>query len=81
MFKEIVQKENVKKAIKKFCEGNSTRQRDVLYDVLNKEFEIELERPVYDYSDKRSDAARFECGNKDEVNWVIDRVIRELKKK
>ncbi len=81
MFREILQKENVKKAIEKFCQENTTRQRDVLYDALNKEFEIELERSVYDYSDKRSDAARFECGNQDEVSWVIDRVIRELKKK
>ena len=67
-------------AIEKFCDTQTTRQRDALYDFLNKELNITISRSVYNYSDGRSEYARFECTNEDEVNNVVKRVVRELEK-
>lgn len=69
-----------KEAIENFCKTITSRQRDVLYDWLDAELNITIERSVYDYEDKRSDPARFECTNDQEVEVVRKRIIRELEK-
>lgn len=69
------------KIINKFCETATNRQRDYLYDYLNKELDIIIDRSAYDYEDKRSEYARFKCTNPKELAIVVERVVRELKKK
>lgn len=68
-------------AINAFCKNTKDRQRVDLYDYLDKELEITIDRPAYDYNDQRIDDARFECKNKVEFDNVVNRVVRELEKK
>lgn len=75
---------NVKKAktaIRKFCDNGSSRQRDSLYDFLDNELDIRMNRISYDCKDKRRDHPRFECTNKQEVSSVVYRVVLELEAK
>lgn len=70
-----------KETLEKYCKEETSRQRDDLYDWLDKKLDIKIDRSAYDYSDKRTDHSRFECTNDDEVKVVIDRIVRELDKK
>lgn len=70
-----------KGALSKYCKDKPDNQRDTLYDWLDNELDITIDRSVYDYSDKTSNHARFACDDPKEVAVVMERIIRELKKK
>jgi len=63
MLKEAIEKaywkNEIKQAIKEYCENNTSRQRKNLYDYLNEKLNLNLE--VLNYKDKRTDSARFAC--------------------
>jgi hypothetical protein len=69
-------KEKILAAIQSFCKNNTSRQREDLYDYLNKELGLNLD--VYDY-DGTGDHARFACDAKSQA-WETDYVLEKLSK-
>jgi len=73
---KILTKEKIFKAIQEYCNNNSNRQREDLYDYLNSKLNLNLE--VLNYKDKRTDPARFACDKEAqewETNYIIDKLL------
>lgn len=81
-FKEQREKENkeqIKEVIQNYIKENPNRQRQDLYDYLNKHYDLNL--TAYDY-DGRSDYAKIALqSEKWEYDYVVNKVFEELKKK
>ncbi|CAA6812411.1 MAG: Unknown protein [uncultured Campylobacterales bacterium] len=69
-FNEI--KNEIKEKINKFCEQNTSRQREVLYEFLSREFDISLS--IYDYNGT-NDHARFACDQNWEEGYTFNKVL------
>ena len=68
--------EKILAAIQNFCKNNTSRQREDLYNHLNKELGLDLD--VYNY-DGRGDYARFACDEKSQA-WETDYILKKLSK-
>lgn len=73
--------QRAKLAIQKFCKDGSSRQRSALYDFLDQELGITINRFNKKLINQRRDNPRFECTNKQEVSNVTYRIMMELKSK
>lgn len=70
-----------KSAIRKFCDNGSSRQKNTLYDFLDRELGIRMNRLPYDYKSRGTEHPRFECTDKEAVSSVMYRIIMELEAK
>lgn len=72
-------KEQIKEVICSYIRGYKSRQRQDLYDYLNKYYDLNL--TAYDY-DGRSDYAKIALqSEKWEYDYVVNKVSKELEKK
>jgi len=68
-------KNKIKQAIKEYCETHTSRQREDLYDYLNKKLNLNLK--ALDYSDERIDHARFAC-DEEAQEWETDYIVNKI---
>ncbi|CAD7289360.1 hypothetical protein LMG7974_01478 [Campylobacter majalis] len=71
--------EDIKKVLEIYGKYNKSRQRDALYEALNKVFGIDL--AILDYADKSSDQARIALSDEKEVAYVVNAVAKKLQEK
>jgi hypothetical protein len=77
MLKETILKIIIKNKIQEYCNSHTSRQREDLYDYLNKKLGLDLK--VLDYKDKRREPARFACDEKSqewETNYIVNKILK-----
>ncbi len=64
--------QEIRDAIAEFSKGTS-RQRNDLYEFLNDKLGVELK--TRNYSDARSNEAKFSCNDEKEVDYVVKKIL------